>query len=849
MRPLTLLWFYARRLRVHWMQELLAGVGIAVGVALLFSVQVANSSITASAREMLHAITGTATLQLAARDPNGLDARMIDRVERLPGVMHVAPMLEQRAALMHSGHRVPVSIIGIDARLKALNGAATSSLLLGGVALEHGLLIPAGVAHELGVPSNAPDGRYNTTVSVKGRASRIAVSAVFGERTIGVLSNASIAVMYLPFAQRLVGLPGRVTRILVVPSPGREALVRRELTTLAAGRLTVASVNTETRALEQATAPNDQATGLFAGVTALVGLLFTFNAMLLTMPERRAAVAQLRIEGYRPVHIALIVGFQTFVLGAVASGVGLLAGDLLSRAAAGNPPAYLAFAFPLGTHRVVPLSAIVLAWTGGVLATCLAGAGPLIDARGAYSAYRTLQERSEPGNALSTRTRGWLALAGIGLAASTSILVLIVPSLALAALLGLAVATVLIIPVAFTLALLLVDLAAQRWRHNAVVLAVRAVRATPLRSLALAATGAVAVFGSVAIEGAHRDLLRGLDRNFGDYLSSADLWVTVPGDENGLTTEGFTVGRTAERVRALPAVASARLLYSGLLDSRDRRIWVTGRPAEDRAVIPPSQLHAGDLNTANALLRRGGWAAVSESLVHEQHTHTGGSISISTPAGPRSYRVAATLTNLGWGPGAIILNARDYRHGWPSASPSAIEIVLKPRSDPALARRAVQAALPPGVALTVQTATERHAQFNRLADQGLTRLSQISALLLIAAAFAMAAAMGAAIWQRRVALARMRIDGYTPAKVWRTLLLETAIVLGVGCLTGGLSGIYGHLLGAHWLELSTGFPAPTVIGPVQPLATALLVAAVALAVTALPGYLAARTSPQAGLQE
>ena len=58
---------YRIRLRDHAMQELLAGSGIAVGVALVFGVLVANTSATGSAREVLNAVIGSAQLQLAAR--------------------------------------------------------------------------------------------------------------------------------------------------------------------------------------------------------------------------------------------------------------------------------------------------------------------------------------------------------------------------------------------------------------------------------------------------------------------------------------------------------------------------------------------------------------------------------------------------------------------------------------------------------------------------------------------------------------------------------------------------------------------------------------------------------------
>lgn len=230
-------------------------------------------------------------------------------------------------------------------------------------------------------------------------------------------------------------------------------------------------------------------------------------------------------------------------------------------------------------------------------------------------------------------------------------------------------------------------------------------------------------------------------------------------------------------------------------------------------------------------------------------TGINGRISLPTPSGQRTYRIAATLTNMGWGPGAVILNANDYRRAWLTNDPSAIEINLKPGVVPATARRAVQTALGADAALRVQTSAERDRQFQALARQGLVRLSQISALLLIAAGLAMAAAMGAAIWQRRIPLARLRIDGFEPARLWTTLMLEAAVVLGVGCAIGATFGTYGHLLGGRWLTATTGYPVPLTLGWVVAATTSLLVAAGALVVTAVPGAFAANASPRVGLQE
>ena len=128
-------------------------------------------------------------------------------------------------------------------------------------------------------------------------------------------------------------------------------------------------------------------------------------------------------------------------------------------------------------------------------------------------------------------------------------------------------------------------------------------------------------------------------------------------------------------------------------------------------------------------------------------------------------------------------------------------------------------------------------------------MAEISTLLLIAAGLAVASALSAAVWQRRARLASLKIQGYDSDQLWRALLLESAITVGVGCMVGGVVGVYGHALAGRWLTLTTGFPAPFSVAPAQVAFTLVLISAVALAVIAIPGFAASRVPARAGFQD
>ena len=191
------------------------------------------------------------------------------------------------------------------------------------------------------------------------------------------------------------------------------------------------------------------------------------------------------------------------------------------------------------------------------------------------------------------------------------------------------------------------------------VIAVTELRSTATRSIALAGVAALAVYGSVAIGGARQDLLHGLDSAFGQYLDTAGIWVASGG--NDLTTNGFPAAGAPAIVLSAPGVAAVRNYQGAFLDVGTSRMWIIARPAGDPTMIPASQMLHGNLAHATALLRRGGWAAVSEGFAASRSLRVGGFFTLPTPSGSVRFGVAAITTNLGWPSGSVILNTSDYR--------------------------------------------------------------------------------------------------------------------------------------------------------------------------------------------
>lgn len=841
--------FYRERLRQQAIPELLAGLGIAVAVALLFAVTVASQSITSSAEEVNRALIGPANLQIRARGPEGLDEGVLGRVENLKGVQHAAPLLEQTATIVApTGASATVNLAGTVISLAVLDGLVhtlpIATLEKGGLGLSKASAEALGI-RRIRAQSTGPV----VSLKLRGRATPLRVNTVLGPETFGALSQARVAVMPLERLQDLAGLSHRLTRILVQSAVGQEAAVRSELAALAAGRLTVAPTNQDVSLLHEALRPSEQASLFFAAISALLGFLFSFTAFLLTVPERRKAIADLRLRGVRSTAIVQMVLFQAICLGLAATALGLLVGYGLSVGVFAQTPSYLAKSFTLGASTSVGVTPLLVAGVGGVLATCAASIVPLLDLRRGRAANAVYLEDGEPGNALGNRTAIRLAFAAVLLVVIRVVANSALPGLALAWSALLALAAVLCVPLLFAGVLRVSGVLARRFqtRLKLLPLALESLNETTLRSLALVATGAAALFGAVALGGARDDLVRGIGGFASHYSREAEIWVFTPNDNQSVLA--FPSDDRERRIAGLPGVQSVAALNGGLLDLGNRRMWILAWPSSSRLGFLDGQIIKGDRAKVVARLRAGGWATVSQEVAAQHNVGVGGTLTLPTPTGEVPMRIAALTTNFGWTPGAVLLSNGDFARAWATPQPTALLVKIRAGTNTQVMREKVERALGPTNGLDVVAAPTREANMNGSVGEGLAQLAAISTLLIVASIVAMAAALASAIWQRRTAVAELKLSGVKQGRLRQLLVLESALMLIVGAVAGTAWGIYGQVALDGYLTTTTGFPVERLAALLRPLEVLAVVFIASLAISVIPTWLAARVPAHAALEE
>jgi putative ABC transport system permease protein len=829
-------YIYKARLeaRAVLVQEGFAILGIAVGVALLFASQVSSTSLTRSVAQLNTQLVGSAQLQLEARGPEGFPERLLGAVRHVPGVLVALPILERQVNVIGSGGERSVDLIGMEPRSVRASGPLLRRFSARALAKLPVIALPAPLASEIGAGPLVP-----IKLQIGSRFAGTLLAATLGQADIGGLIHSPIAVTSIGYAQRLAGARGQISRIFVRFDPARAAEARAGLAQLAA----TANLNLETSKFDSqlfavAVAPQSKSEALFSGISALVGFMFALNAMLVTVPSRRRLINDVRMHGATRWMTVQILLFDAAVIGVLACALGLALGDTLSIAVFHTTPGYLAFAFPVGSQRIVTWQSAALAVVVGMVAAVVGVLWPVRE---------ILARPVQPRPSSADRRRGGIAarfVIGLLCLAFTTLTLFADPQAAIVGNIALVVALVCLLPFMFDALVSLFEYASRILDGIGTALAVTELRTpqTRVRSLAIAATAAVAVFGIVESQGTQTNLKDGLDASAHDLDSSADIWVTPSGRSSLLTTTAFKPVDTADLAR-IPGVRRLGVYHGSFLDWGEHRLWILAPASNiEHPPVPSSQIVSGSPSLASERVRRGGWAVLSKALAAQHHLRIGQAFTLPSPR-PETLRVAGLTTNLGWPPGVAILNSGDYARAWASSDPSAYEIQTTAGMPIATVRNLVRRALQSETGLAVEAATEREQRHYALAAQGLVRVTQIRLLVLIAAMLAVVGAMGAMIWQRRDLIASLKCHGYREGVLWRWLLCEAAVLLMAGCSIGAVFGLYAQSLGSHFLETVTGFPIVFNVEGAAAISSFTLVSVIAVAMLSVPGYLVVRVQP------
>ncbi|PQJ35925.1 permease [Salinibacter sp. 10B] len=315
--------------RHPWLMGL-SVLGVAIGVAVVVSIDLANTSAERAFQLSAETVTGKATHQVVGAGET-LDDDVYRQLRTEAGVRPSAPIVEGYASL-ERGDRT-FQVVGIDPFTDApfrpyLGTGAGGDLDLGTFMTQDAALMSAPTAETLGL--NPGD---TLAVQIEGTMRPVLLAGVVepeDERTRRAVAN--LLVVDVSTAQGLFDMRGTLSRIdLILPSDDAEqttALDRIRATLPDGAR--VQRSETRTQTVEQMTRAFELNLTALSLLALVVGAFLIYNTMTFSIVQRRSLIGRLRALGVTQRQIFGLVLGEAAILGVVGTGIGLLLGIVLA---------------------------------------------------------------------------------------------------------------------------------------------------------------------------------------------------------------------------------------------------------------------------------------------------------------------------------------------------------------------------------------------------------------------------------------------------------------------------------------------------------------------------------------
>jgi putative ABC transport system permease protein len=368
-------------------------LGIALGVAVMVSIDLANVSAARAFDLSASAVTGRATHFIVAGD-QGIDESLYIQLRTDPywrKTLGSAPLIITHAVSPQLG-QVPFTLLGIDPFAEApfrgyLNpGQETRPEAIASLLTVPGsILLSDSTARRYGLrpcaePPAAADDSCRLKLSINGQLHDAYLTGLlepsdnFSRRALDTLILTDIST-----AQSLTGTKGKLTQIdLILPDQFDSTALSKALP---AGTLLVASEIRNSQVAEMTNAFQVNLTALSL-LALLVGIFLIYNTMTFSVVQRRSLFGTLRSIGFtRGQVFGMVLGEAAFV-GALSAGLGVGLGILLGQGAVRMVTLTINDLFFVVSVRglQIPSSSLLKGALAGFLASVFAAAPPAWEA-------------------------------------------------------------------------------------------------------------------------------------------------------------------------------------------------------------------------------------------------------------------------------------------------------------------------------------------------------------------------------------------------------------------------------------------------------------------------------------
>ena len=789
------------------LRTLLTLTGVALGIAVVVGVHLANERAIDSFNDGLGILNGGADLQIEA---NGLDLdeTLVGDLSWVWDIGVMAAIVEGRMELDIQGIQPDrdrfdgpsLRLFGIDLLSDApfrtyqleedqgeLGLDITRENFIDLLVEPNAVILPTALADQLGVG-------VDDTVSflVSSRVEDFVVKAILTDSGIARAFDGQIVFMDIAAAQITLGRVGRIDRLeVLLDDPLMADTVAERIRVQLPESVVVYRPEDRAAETERMTRAFRYNLRALSYIALIVGMILIYNTLNIAVVRRRGEIGALRTLGTSRATIKWMFLIEATLFGVVGAAMGIGLGELLARisgALVSQTISLLYTGTPAsgasgGVDLVFYIEMLVL---GGILAAA-SGAGPALRAT-AISPVETLRARGSGKMPRSLTIGGIVAIvAGVGLSFAPAIAGF--PFLGYVSGVSFIAGFGLLSPV---LAMGLITAGRGIVTHvfpGEGRLAIQTIEANLGRVVVAVVSLAIAVamLSSVAIMVASfRDtIVVWVDQTLeGDlYLSPA-----APGGNNTLEDETLELLSAVPGIAAIDRFRAISIDYEGfpavvgasefqILAAYSRLLFIDGRATSD---VAPRLI--GEERVV-----------VSEPFALRHDVAAGDTIELPTPSGMAPFEVEAVFYDYSSEGGLVMMDRNTYVATFTDSAVSNVAVYLDPGSDPDAVRADIAGRLP-DVELRIATNRELRTLVLRVFDQTFQITYALELIALAVAMLGIANTLAALIIERRPELAMLRFIGAARSQIRRIIVLESALIGVLGATIGLGLGIALSLL-------------------------------------------------------
>ncbi len=779
MLPTSLLLTSARALVRRPLQTALMIIGIALGVAVVIAIDLANSSARTAFNLSTETVVGRATHQIQG-GPSGVPDAFYRQLRVDWGYRLSAPAVEGVVVALDLDQQ-PLRLLGVDPLSEApfrsyfSGGGGSLGSLAQLMAISNTVAIGAGLADRYGLKVGDPlRVRLNDHITSVTIASILTPQDAANRRALDGLLLSDVST-----AQELLGLtqPGSLSHIDLILNPDEVApLVARLPADL---RLAPASEQSST--VEQLGAAFQLNLSALSLLALVVGMFLIYNTVMFSVVQRRAVFGTLRTLGVTGPQLFALIEFETLVIAAIGAAIGVGLGWLLGQGAVRLVTQTINDLYYVVSVRDAPLTllTVVKGVALGLGAGVLAAVAPALEA--ARVEPVTVMRRSS----LEDQVRGllpWIGSAGLVLGVAGGLAVLALSRSLVASFAGLfaiVIGLALAVPAATQLLMalwspLLFKLTGVLGRMAARTV-VKAISRTSVAIASLMVAVSVTIGVSLMITS-----FRSTVTNWLGLTLVADIYVTVPSAGGSRATATIAPDLPA-LISRVPGVTEVETIRGVVVNSQFGPVNLSAADTQRRRSAALYRFAQGDPQQVWQQMLHGA-VIVSEPFAYRHNLPTtGATVTLQSDQGAHTFPVVGVYYDYSSDQGTILIPIEVYHQYWTDRGISGIAVYTAPGVDVQPVADALRTTLR-GTALQVQVNRDLRQQALNIFDRTFAITNALRVLAVVVAFIGVLSALMALQIERSRELATLLALGLTNLQLWRLTLLETGLM----GLTAGL---------------------------------------------------------------